>query len=62
LRLEKVLQQALTAVAAELGIAAEVVATRRELSALARGARDLPVLRGWRRRAAGERLLAALAC
>lgn len=60
LRLEKVLQQALTAVAAELGIAAEVVATRRELSALARGTRDLPVLRGWRRRAAGERLLAAL--
>jgi hypothetical protein len=62
LRLEKVLHRELAAIAAGLGIAAEVVATRRELSALARGVRELPVLRGWRQGAAGERLLAALAC
>jgi len=60
LKREKALQQALAAIAAELGLPAEVIATRRELTALARGARDLPVLRGWRRGVAGERLLSVL--
>jgi ribonuclease D len=48
------------AVAAELGLAPEVLATRRELEQLAEGRRDGAVLRGWRRGVVGERLLAAL--
>jgi ribonuclease D len=60
LRLQKALQQALAAVAAELGIQPEILATRRELAAMARGARDVPVLAGWRRGAVGERLLAVV--
>jgi ribonuclease D len=60
LRLQKTLQQRLGEIAAELGIQPEILATRRELAALARGARDLPVLSGWRRAVVGEALLAAL--
>jgi ribonuclease D len=48
------------AVAAELGLVPEVLATRRELELLADGRRDGAVLRGWRRGVLGERLLAAL--
>ncbi len=47
-------------VAADLGLSPEVLATRRDLERLAEGARELPVLRGWRRSIIGERLLAAL--
>jgi ribonuclease D len=47
-------------VARELQLAPEVLATRRELEQLAAGARDIMLLRGWRRRVLGERLLAAL--
>ncbi|MFZ1907186.1 MAG: hypothetical protein WAU56_17520, partial [Steroidobacteraceae bacterium] len=47
-------------VAAELAIAPEVLATRRDLEQLAAGLEDAAVLRGWRRAAVGERLLAAL--
>jgi ribonuclease D len=46
--------------ARELGIATELLATRRDLERLAGGAQDGPLLRGWRRSAIGERLLAAL--
>jgi len=60
LRLQKLLQKQLTALAGELGIQPEVLATRRELAALARGSRDLMVLSGWRREIVGEPLLAAL--
>ena len=60
LRIQKLLQAKLGAVAAELGIQPEVLATRRELVALARGARELPVLSGWRKAVVGEPLLAAL--
>ena len=60
LRLQKALQVRLAAIAAELGIQPEVLATRRELAALARGERDVPALSGWRRAVVGERLLAAL--
>jgi ribonuclease D len=60
LRLQKALQRALAAISAELGIQPEILATRRELAALARGARELPVLSGWRREVVGEKLLAAL--
>ena len=48
------------AVAAELDLAPEVLATRRDLEQLADGRRDGAVLRGWRRGVLGERLLAAL--
>lgn len=48
------------AVAAELELVPEVLATRRELELLADGRRDGAVLRGWRRSVLGERLLAAL--
>ena len=48
------------AVASELQLAPEVLATRRDLEELADGARDGVVLHGWRRAVLGERLLAAL--
>lgn len=48
------------AVAIELELVPEVLATRRELELLADGRRDGAVLRGWRRSVLGERLLAAL--
>jgi len=48
------------AVAAELNLVPEVLATRRDLEQLADGRRDGALLRGWRRATVGERLLAAL--
>ncbi len=48
------------AVAAELALSPEVLATRRDLEQLAAGRRDVPLLHGWRRAVIGERLLAAL--
>ena len=48
------------AIAAELGLVPEVLATRRDLEQLADGRRDGALLRGWRRGVLGERLLAAL--
>jgi ribonuclease D len=48
------------AIAADLALSPEVLATRRELEQLAAGQRDLPLLAGWRRAVIGERLLAAL--
>lgn len=60
LRLQKALQQALATVAADLGIQPEILATRRELAAIARGERNLPALGGWRKDVIGERLLAVL--
>ena len=48
------------AVAAELGLVPEVLATRRDLELLADGRRDAAPLCGWRRGVLGERLLAAL--
>ncbi|MFO1426440.1 MAG: ribonuclease D [Steroidobacteraceae bacterium] len=47
-------------VAREHGIAAEVLATRRDLETVARGESGAAVLAGWRREVLGERLLAAL--
>ena len=60
LQLQKILQKRLGEIATELVIQPEVLATRRELVALARGDRDVPALRGWRREVVGERLLAAM--
>lgn len=48
------------AIAAELNISPEVLATRRDLEQLADGERDSAVLQGWRKAIVGERLLAAL--
>lgn len=48
------------AVAAELGLCPEILATRRDLEQLADGRQDVPVLQGWRRGIIGERLLSQL--
>jgi ribonuclease D len=59
-KLQKLLQQRLAEIAAELAIQPEVLATRRELAALARGERDVPALSGWRKSVVGEPLIAAI--
>ena len=56
-RLGAVLQQK----ASELAITPEVLGTRRELEALARGNQEVDMLRGWRRTILGEALLGAIA-
>ena len=48
------------AVAAELEIGAEVLATRRDLEKLAAGRQDVSLLRGWRADVLGKKLLSAL--
>lgn len=48
------------AVATELGIVPELLATRRDLEALARGADDVPPLQGWRGECLGARLRAVV--
>lgn len=56
----KRLQETLQAAARELRLSPEVLATRRDLTAIVRGARDVAPLSGWRRAAIGEALLRAL--
>jgi len=56
----KSMQQAVAKRAAELGLAAEVLAPRRELSAALEGQTDLRVFGGWRRDVVGEELAALL--
>ncbi len=46
--------------AAELGVSAEVLATRGQIKALATGTQAIGALAGWRRAVIGERLLAVL--
>lgn len=58
--LVKKLADVSNAVAKDLGISGEVLATRRELEKLAAGKRDVSLLRGWRAEVVGQRLLAAL--
>lgn len=48
------------AVAAELALPAEILATRKDLEQLADGRQDVTALAGWRRTVIGEQLLAAL--
>jgi ribonuclease D len=48
------------AVATELGLSPEVLATRRDLEQLAGGDNEIVALRGWRRAVIGEKLLAAI--
>lgn len=47
-------------IATKLGVAPEILATRGDLTALLRGAREVRPLRGWRRAVVGEALLTAL--
>jgi len=54
----KEMQRLVSACAENLGLAAELVAPRKELSAAMLGERDLRVFSGWRRKAVGEALLA----
>jgi len=56
----KRLAEITNAVAAELEIGGEVLATRRELERLAAGRRDVSLLRGWRADVIGKPLLSAL--
>lgn len=58
--LMKRLQKQVARCASDLGIAAEVLAPRKELSAALTGDRDTRVFRGWRRRVIGDDLLAML--
>ncbi len=48
------------AVAADLGLSPEILATRRDLEQLADGRQDVAVLKGWRRSVVGDRMLAEL--
>jgi ribonuclease D len=48
------------AVAGELEIGTEVLATRRDLERLAAGRQDVSLLRGWRADVLGKKLLSAL--
>jgi ribonuclease D len=48
------------AVAADLGLSPEILATRRDLEQLADGRQDVGVLKGWRRNVIGDRMLAEL--
>jgi len=45
--------------AGELGLAAEILATRRDLESIVRNEQDADVLQGWRRTVVGQELLAA---
>ena len=56
----KRLAEIASAVAGELEIGAEVLATRRELEKLAAGRQDVNLLRGWRADVIGKKLLSAL--
>jgi ribonuclease D len=56
----KAMQKLVAGHAADLGIAAEVLAPRKELAAAMQGERDTRVFRGWRRDLFGERLLELL--
>jgi ribonuclease D len=48
------------AVAADLGLSPEILATRRDLEQLVEGRQDVAVLKGWRRGVIGDRMLAAI--
>ena len=54
------LQEVLRDVSGQLDISPEVLATRRDLTAMVRGASDEPPLTGWRRDVIGSRLLTAI--
>ena len=51
------MQRRVSGCASELGIAAEIIAPKKELSAVMQGAGDSRVFKGWRRELIGEDLL-----
>ncbi len=60
-KLLKRLQKEVAAAASRLGLAAEIIAPRKELADALRGETDSRVFSGWRRELVGEQLLALLA-
>ena len=56
----KKMQQQVSDKAEELGLASELIAPKKELSAAMLGVRDLRIFRGWRREQVGQRLLEML--
>jgi len=56
----KKMQNQVSNAAEELGLATEVLAPKRELSAAMLGSRDLRIFRGWRRECVGQHLLEML--
>lgn len=56
----KAMQDEVARCATGLGVAQEVLAPRKDLSALVRGERDVRAVSGWRRTVVGERLLTML--
>lgn len=59
-KLQKKLQQQVAACAEELGLATEIIAPKKELSAAMQGNVDSRVFRGWRRELVGLKLLETL--
>lgn len=57
----KEMQKTVAAVAGDLGVAAEIIAPRKELVAAISGVRETRMFTGWRRTLIGESLLAVLA-
>ena len=57
-RLARKLMARVRDLAAQHQVSAPLLATRKDIEALVRGRRDLPLLAGWRRELAGEELLA----
>lgn len=53
----KKMQQLVADIAKDLGLASELIAPKKELSAVLLGERELRILRGWRRELVGERIL-----
>jgi len=56
----KKMQEQVSVTAEELGLATELIAPKKELSAALLGSRDLRIFRGWRRELVGQRLLEML--
>ena len=56
----KKMQVLVSNVANELGLASEIIAPRKELSAAMLGSRDLRIFRGWRQDLIGQPLLQLL--
>ena len=54
------MQSKVAAVSEELGLAAELLAPKKELSAIMLGSRESRVLNGWRRELIGDQLLGLL--
>lgn len=59
-RLARQLMKRVRALAEQHQVSAPLLATRKDVEALVRGRRDLPLLSGWRRELAGEELLTSL--